>query len=81
MLETLKLFQELLRGVIALLVPFFAPDIFRHVLVIWLASWIAFEWAAIYLDDIFELKNTEISRAFIWKAGLPTTPRTIDANR
>lgn len=68
MLATLVLFQELIQRILALIAPFFAPDIFRHVLVIWLASWIAFEWAVIYLDDIFELKNTEISRTFIWKA-------------
>ncbi|NUM46087.1 MAG: hypothetical protein HUU38_15390 [Anaerolineales bacterium] len=68
MLAMLGLFQALFRGALTWILPFFAPDIFRHILVIALASWIAFEWAAIYLDDIFELKNTEISRKFIWKA-------------
>lgn len=68
MLAVLEAFQYFAQIFVALLRPFFAPDIFRHVLVIGLATWIAFEWAAIYLDDIFELKNTEISRKFIWKA-------------
>jgi hypothetical protein len=68
MLGMLQLFQTLFRNALTWIVPLFTPDIFRHVLVIGLASWIAFEWAAIYLDDIFELKNTEISRKFIWKA-------------
>ncbi len=65
MLQTLGLLQQLLQMVIALILPFFAPDIFRHVLVIGLAGWIAYQWAGIYLDDIFELKDTKISRKFI----------------
>ncbi|GAB4578551.1 MAG: hypothetical protein Fur0022_12860 [Anaerolineales bacterium] len=69
----LSLFQDLTQRGMALILPFFAPDIFRHVLVIGLASWIAFEWAAIYLDDIFELRNTDISRKFIWKAAFVGT--------
>lgn len=68
MMAVLATFQLVAQAFVALLLPFFAPDIFRHVLVIGLASWIAYQWAAIYLDDIFELKNTEISRKFIWKA-------------
>ncbi|HNB50550.1 MAG TPA: hypothetical protein PK530_01330 [Anaerolineales bacterium] len=64
----LDLFQQILLVLVAIVTPFFKPDVFRHVVVIGLASWIAFEWAAIYLDDIFELKNVEISRRFIWKA-------------
>ncbi len=65
MLQTLGLLQLIIQRIIALIVPFFAPDVFRHVLVIGLASWIAFQWAAIYLDDIFELKDTNISQQFI----------------
>ena len=65
MLQTLMGLQAVLQIGLALIVPFFAPDIFRHVIVIGLASWIAYQWAGIYLDDIFELRDTKISRKFI----------------
>lgn len=68
MVRTLMLFQQMLQTMVALIAPFFAPDIFRHVLVIGLAAWIAYQWAGIYLDDIFELKDTKISRKFIRRA-------------
>jgi hypothetical protein len=43
----------------------FAPDVFKHVLVGGLVFWLAYRAAAIYLDDIFELKNVRIAERFI----------------
>lgn len=43
----------------------FAPDVFKHVLVGGLVFWLAYRAAAIYLDDIFELKNVRIAEKFI----------------
>ena len=51
-----------------LLYPFralFAADVFKHVLVGGFVFWLAFRAAAIYLDDIFELKNVRIAERFI----------------
>ena len=36
----------------------FAADVFKHVLVGAFVFWLAYRAAAIYLDDIFELKNS-----------------------
>lgn len=68
MFQTLIMIQLMLRTAIAFIQPFFAPDIFRHVLVVWLAGWVAYQWAAIYLDDIFELGDPAISRKYIRSA-------------
>jgi hypothetical protein len=65
MLTTVMAFQTFIQIAVALIAPFFAPDIFRHAIVIGLAGWIAYQWAGIYLDDIFELRDTKISRKFI----------------
>jgi hypothetical protein len=43
----------------------FAPDVFKHVLIGAFVFWFAYRAAAIYLDDIFELKNVRISERFI----------------
>jgi hypothetical protein len=46
----------------------FAADVFRHVLIAGLVFWVAFRVAAVYLDDIFELRNVEIAERFIRQA-------------
>lgn len=43
----------------------FAPDVFKHVLIGAFVFWFAYRAAAIYLDDIFELKNVRIAERFI----------------
>ncbi len=43
----------------------FAADVFKHVLVGAFVLWFAYRAAAIYLDDIFELKNVRIAERFI----------------
>lgn len=43
----------------------FAADVFKHVLVGVFVFWFAYRAAAIYLDDIFELKNVRIAERFI----------------
>ena len=43
----------------------FAPDVFKHVLVGAFVFWFAYRAAAIYLDDIFELKNVRVAEKFI----------------
>lgn len=43
----------------------FAANVFKHVLIGGFVFWFAFRAAAIYLDDIFELKNIRISERFI----------------
>ncbi|MFQ5615249.1 MAG: hypothetical protein ACE5GO_02155 [Anaerolineales bacterium] len=57
--------RVLIWGTIALVKPYFAADIFRHVLVIGFAFWVTFQIASIYLDDIFELDDTSIAARFI----------------
>lgn len=44
---------------------YFAADVFKHVLIAVVVFWLAYRAAAIYLDDIFELKNIRISERFI----------------
>lgn len=77
MFASLEALQIMLRSIVNLIAPFFAPDIFRHVLVFWLACWIAYQWAAIYLDDIFELGDDEISRRFIRTAAFNLREQTV----
>jgi len=51
-----------------LMYPFralFAADVFKHLLVGIFVFWLAYRAAAIYLDDIFELKNIRIAERFI----------------
>jgi len=43
----------------------FAPDVFKHVLIGAFVFWFAYRVAAIYLDDIFELRNVRIAEKFI----------------
>ena len=43
----------------------FAADVFKHVLVGAFVFWFAFRAAAIYLDDIFEIKDVRIAERFI----------------
>lgn len=43
----------------------FAADVFKHVLVGAFVFWLAYRAAAIYLDDIFELKNIRVAERFI----------------
>ena len=60
--------QYLALAFLAMLKPFFAAQVFRRVLAISLAFWVAFRWAAIYLDDIFELGDVTVARGFIRQA-------------
>jgi hypothetical protein len=46
----------------------FAADVFRHIIIGTLAFWAAYRFAAVYLDDIFELKNIEIAKRFVRQA-------------
>jgi hypothetical protein len=48
----------------------FHPRVLRHVLVAGLTFWIALKVSAIYLDDIFELENPEITERYILQASL-----------
>ena len=50
----------------------FAADVFRHVLIGGLAFWVAYRIAAIYLDDIFELKNVPLAARFIRQSAFAT---------
>jgi len=43
----------------------FAPDVFKHVLIVAVVFWLAYRFAAIYLDDIFELRNVPVAERFI----------------
>jgi hypothetical protein len=46
----------------------FAPDVFKHVLVGAVVFWLAYRIAAIYLDDIFDLRNVPVAERFIRQA-------------
>ena len=49
-------------------VTLFAADVFRHVLIAGSVFWLAYRIAAIYLDDIFELNETNNTLSMIWTA-------------
>jgi hypothetical protein len=55
------------RFIVALLEPYFIPEVLRHVIIFGLAVWIAFRVAAIYIDDIFELEDVSVGEGFIRK--------------
>lgn len=46
----------------------FAADVFRIVLLAALVFWIAYRVAAIYLDDVFEIGDLEVSKRFLRQA-------------
>lgn len=48
-----------------------SADVLRHFVVLALAMWVGLRMSAIYLDDIFELKNVKIAENFITKAVFP----------
>jgi hypothetical protein len=44
---------------------FFGAAVLRHVIVIFLGYWLAFRVAALYLDDVFELKDLTVAEGYI----------------
>lgn len=59
--------QEITLGaLLANATPFL--NMLRHFMAVYLAGWIALRVASLYLDDIFELKDVEISERFIRQA-------------
>lgn len=56
---------ELARNILYPIRALFAADVFRHILVGAFAFWVAYRIAAIYLDDIFELKDVPLAGRFI----------------
>jgi hypothetical protein len=56
----------------------FAPDVFKHVLVGCFVFWLAYRAAAIYLDDMFELKNVRIAEKFIRQSAFASQYGVID---
>ncbi len=65
-----------LRFMVALMIelarPLFVPAVFRKVLVIAFAFWLAYRIAAIYLADIFELSDIAVASKFIRQAAFYT---------
>lgn len=49
----------------------FATDVLRHFVVLTLALWLGLRLAAVYLDDIFELKDVTAAEKFIRQAAFP----------
>jgi hypothetical protein len=49
----------------------FSTNVLRHFLILILGLWIALRLAALYLDDIFELRDVRASQRFIWLASFP----------
>ncbi len=47
---------------------FFSWGTLGHILAISLPFWFALQSAAIFLDDIFELKDVKIARQFLWRS-------------
>ena len=43
---------------------FFAADVLQHVLILWVAFFIAGRLSAVFLDDVFELKDIAIAKRF-----------------
>ena len=56
---------ELARTVLHPIRALFAADVFRHILIGAFSFWVAYRIAAIYLDDIFELKDVPLAGRFI----------------
>jgi len=44
------------------------PSILQHVLIIALGFWVAYQTAAVYLDDIYELGDVQVARRFVSQA-------------
>jgi hypothetical protein len=49
----------------------FSTNVLRHFLILFLALWIALRLAALYLDDIFELRDVRAAQRFLWLASFP----------
>ena len=58
-----------------LLRAFLSPGTLGHILAFALPFWLALQFAGVFLDDIFELKDIEIARRFITRAAF-TYPNT-----
>jgi hypothetical protein len=56
---------ELTRNLVYPIQALFAADVVRHILIGAYAFWVAYRIAAVYLDDIFELKNVPLAARFI----------------
>ncbi|HZD55788.1 MAG TPA: hypothetical protein VE136_03640, partial [Anaerolineales bacterium] len=63
---------ELVRNLLYPIRALFAADVFRHILVGAFAFWVAYRIAAIYLDDIFELKDVPLAGRFIRQTAFAT---------
>jgi hypothetical protein len=64
--------QVITARIIANFLPLFHPAVFRRIMLIMLAFWVAFRIAAIYLDDIFEIGDTKVAANFIRQAAFYT---------
>ena len=51
-----------------ILKAYFSGDVLGHVIAVALPLWLALQFAAIFLDDIFELKDASIAEHFITRA-------------
>lgn len=77
--QMLLLLRFMFAALYALVEPLFAPEVFREVLVISFAFWLASRAAAIYLADIFHLPNIGAAIQFIRQAAFLTLdPRTLN---
>ena len=56
----------------------FAADVLKHVLVGVFVFWLAYRAAAVYLDDIFELKNIRIAERFIRQSAFASKYDVLD---
>jgi hypothetical protein len=57
--------------VIQIFSSLFSTNVLRHFLILMLALWLALRLAALYLDDIFELRDVHASQRFLWLASFP----------
>ena len=63
-----NLLQEPIVVMIEFGYAFVAPDVLRHVIVVYVAYWVAKRHASIYLDDIFELGDYRVAERYIRQA-------------
>src|SRR3990170_6414178 len=61
-------FDSLWEAIWLLFRIFLAADVFRRVLLAGFVIWAAYQLAAIYLDDIFELRDVAVAARFIRQA-------------
>lgn len=63
--------QPFLHLITFLFQVYVSTSMIGHLIAFALPLWLAWQFAAVFLDDIFELKDIPVARRFIWRAAFP----------